>query len=179
MVPRGSILTYQFKAATTLTMNGHDIETSVASWLAANGFTVTDFAIVTPSFTETVAAIYGYTVQITMKIRTSLDYGEVADIQSIFDHAVYQAIDDLPSASNIIKVSTPEQQTTGQSTDTGTPQGSPDTGGGGGGGGSGSSAWDSFLSWLEGAGTGAILGIGLAIVGIILIIGWAQSRKLI
>ena len=176
MVPAGSILTYQFKIATTLTMNGHDIETAVASQLSSSGFTVTDFNIVTPSLGEVLYAVWGYTVQITMKIKTiGIDYGEVADVQSIFDHAVYQVMDVLPSASTITSVTTPDNQTQ----QTGQQQTGPGGGSGGGSGADFSSAWDSFLTWLEGLGTGSILGIGLAIVGIILIVGWAQSRKLI
>lgn len=174
--PAGSIVTYQFKADTSLSHpTGQDIEQSVASVISANGFTVVDYNI-DASFANILASAgVGYTVQITMKVRTgAMDYGSELDVGSILDNAVYQATGLLP-ASTIPNVQVPKAITV-------TPTGAPSQtapGSGADTGGSSSSFFDGIAKYLEGAGTGAILGIGLTIVAIVLLVGWADTRKLI
>lgn len=172
-VKAGSVITYQFKAATTLSHpSGSDIENAVASDLSAAGLTVVDFTVVNPSLGVEIANIWGFTVQVTMKIKVSVDYGSEDDVKSIADHYVYTNTGSLPQASTVTNVTAPS----GQTTQTGTPQ---DTSTGGGGGGGGNSFWDTITTFLSGAGVGGFLGIGLALVAVVLIVSLATSKKLI
>lgn len=173
-VPAGSTVTYQFKAPTSLSNpSGTDIEQAVANDLNAATFHVQDYNV-DDSFSDIIASAgVGYTVQVTMKVRTgNTDYASESDVQSIFDHYVFQETGVMP-ASVILGVAPPGGQT--QSTG----QGQTPPGGGGGGGNQPSSIWDSITKFFEGFGTGAILTVGVVIVGGILLLGYLQSRKLI
>lgn len=174
-VPARSILTYQFKAQTSLSnTSGTAIEQAVAADLNGAGFTVTDFSINDSLLGIIEAAGIGYTVQITLKVKTgATEYADETDVQSIFDHYVYQETGNFP-ASVITQVQLPTATTP---TTTGQTQQPPS--GGNGGGNPAPSFWDTLTTFVEGLGSGAILAIGLAIVGIVLVVGWAESRKLI
>jgi len=177
-VPQKSVLTYQFKAQTSFSLSsGVAIENAVASDLSSAGFTVQDFQITGPSLGQVIGSVgIGYTVQITMKIRTgSIEYADENDAKSIFDHFVYQETGNIP-ASVILDVKVPASfvpVSTGEAPQTGPDSASPGSGG------SAPSFFDTASTFLEGLGSGAILTIGLVIVGIVLLAGWAQSRKLI
>lgn len=165
-VAAGSIVVYQFKAKTTLRLNGaSDLENAVASDLGAAGLTVVDFTAESPSLGTEIAAIWGYVVQITMKIKTKIDYSAIEDIQSICDHYVYVETDYLPSASSISLGSTP-----GAGDITQTPLTPPNPG---------TNWFDSFSTFLKGAGVGGFLGIGLALVAVVLIVSLVTAKKVV
>jgi hypothetical protein len=170
-IASGSIVLYQFKARTTLKLNtASELENAVASDLGAAGLTVVDFTATTPSIGAEIAALWGYTVQITMKIKTKIDYGQIDDIQSICDHYVYVETDSLPEASTISLGPTPGDVTQTSVSDNTAGGGKKDDGPG---------FFDSFSTFLKGAGVGGFLGIGLALVAVVLIVSLLTAKKVI
>lgn len=181
-VPAKSVLTYQMKVPSPVAglFGGDpvDLEQQVSSLITTNnGFTVIDYQINTSGFFSSQPD------QVVMKIRTgNTDFASEVDVQSIVDNAVYQISGNLP-ASTVVDVTPPStggttsvfnHQTPIPTGQTQTPVNPPS-----GGDGSKSSWWDSVSTFLNGASTGGILGIGLAVIGMVLLFGYLSERKLL
>ena len=127
--------------------------------------------------------LFAYDFQITLKLKTRVtDYEDEHDVQSIVDNAFYQTVGVLPNSSVITHVQIPGHVDTttapeqsgvsggifGTSATSDTSKQS-----------SGPSFWDTITTFLKGAGVGGFLGIGLALVAIVLIVGLVTSKKIV
>jgi hypothetical protein len=186
-VPLGSILTYQAKGLTTNdgAQSAADAETQIAAYISASSIDVIDYNIVQPSLANAVVGEFGsaftYDFQMTLTLKTRVtDYADENDVKSIVDSAV-QAILNKPPTSVITKVQVPS----GATTTTAPNQTAPNLGSVGTTSTSASrdssttSFWDTFSTFLKGAGVGGFLGIGLALVGVVLLVSLATSKKII
>lgn len=142
--------------------------TAVSSELSSMGFTVLSSTNNEGFFSIGQEQI---TFQMKVRIDSGFSYGDVSDVQSIIDHAVYVATGTLPISSSITAVQAPNTIApveTGQPGQQLPPADQPKQG------------WfDKFISSFETFGVGTILGIGLAIAGVILVVSWAESKRLI
>lgn len=187
-VPLGSILTYQAKGISTTSdySQASDAEAAIASLVSASSIDVTDFNIVQPSLAQAVVgatgSLFSYNFQLTLTLKTRVtDYADENDVKSIVDSAVYAILGVTPT-SVITKVQAPS----GVATTTAPTQTAPSGGllgntstSASGDSSSTSSFWDSFSTFLKGAGVGGFLGIGLALVGVVLLVSLATSKKII
>ena len=183
----GSILTYQCKTKTSSDYaSSAAVEMQVAAVISSSSLDVIDFNVIEPSLANSIAGTLGgivtYDFQMTLKIKTRVtDYEDENDVKGILDNAIYQTVGSLPSASVITNVQPPGGTTITTAPNQTAPAGGilgttstsakNDS--------SSPSIFDSFSTFLKGAGVGGFLGIGLALVAFVLLISLATSKKLI
>lgn len=186
-VPIGSFLTYQAKGISTTSdyPQATDAEAAIASLVAASSIDTTDFNVVQPSLAQAVVGatgnIFSYDFQLTLKLKTRVtDYADENDVRSIVDSAVYAVLGKMPT-SVITSVTPPGAVATTTAPTQTAPSGGilGTTSTSASGDSSSPSIWDSFSTFLKGAGVGGFLGIGLALVGVVLLVSLATSKKLI
>jgi len=182
MILSGSIVKYQCKAVNNSTAFVNDVVSAIRSDLLTAGLIVVDYTVTAGSWLSEIYTIAGDAFSLDLQIKTSVDYADDGkspgtDIQSIVDHYVnIETVNGL-QASSVPDIKVPSGTPgvlTGQPSQTGgtgtqpPPKPPSDKG-----------WWDSFTTWLEGLGTGGFLGVGLALVAVVLIIGLVQTRKVI
>lgn len=188
-VPLGSVLTYQAKGISTTSdyTTASDAESAIASLIAASSIDVVDYNLTVPSIGAEIAnntgGIFSYDFQMTLKLKTRVtDYQAETDVQSIADSAVYAILGKMPT-SVIVNVTPPSGVTTStgptQAPIAGSVVGTSTTDASGNSTSSSPSFWDSLTTFLKGAGVGGFLGIGLALVAVVLIVSLATSKKII
>lgn len=183
----GSVLTYQAKnlSTTSDTPNANDAVSEISAYLSASALDVIDYNLTVPSIGAEIAnsagGLFTYNFQMILKVKTRVtDYADENDVKSLIDAAVIAILNQNP-----VSVITQVQAPSGTTTETAPPQ----TGISGGVAGttttsstkdsSTSSFFDSFSTFLKGAGVGGFLGIGLALVAVVLLVSLATSKKII
>lgn len=160
MVSAGTSVTYQAKAKNTFTQTPADIVAAVSADCELGGLRVTDNNIVDPGILAQLGGLGYYSFQMTLTVQAQMDFNSPSDIQSLIDGYILQETGSAPESSSIQGGGSTEQpQPSGAGTQ--------NTG-----------DWLSgIVSKLETLGQGAILGIGLLIVGIIIFLMYVPGAR--